>query len=399
VSDPEFPAGGNFFQGLLGDLLKMLHTEGPLNWELARQLAHGVATGNQPEPNVDPVDRIRLEELARVADLHVADATGFATSVTGKAVSVVPVSRGQWAWRTLEGWRPLLEAMAASLSPAEPERPEAHPELSATEGADFEELMGQWASAMGPTLIGLQFGSTVGHLAQRSLGQYDLPIPRPESDEIIVVPQNLASFSKDWSLPLDDVRLWVCLTEIAHHAVIGRPHVRARLLELLHSYVTGFRPDATGLEARLADVDPSDPASVQRALGDPSALLGEIQTPEQHELLRQLDALTATIEGYVDHLVDAVGQRLIGSFGPLAEALRRRRVEKGEGERFVERMFGLGLGQDQFERGTAFVEGVVERSGEDALAGLWVAERNLPTPAEVDAPGLWLERISLPEDL
>ena len=41
--------------------------------------------------------------------------------------------------------------------------------------------------------------------------------------------------------------------------------------------------------------------------------------------------------------------------------------------------------------------GVVERAGEDSLGRLWSLARNLPTPAEVDAPGLWLERIDLPE--
>ena len=39
----------------------------------------------------------------------------------------------------------------------------------------------------------------------------------------------------------------------------------------------------------------------------------------------------------------------------------------------------------------------VAASAEDGLAKLWSAARNLPTPSEVDAPGLWLERISLPE--
>jgi len=29
---------------------------------------------------------------------------------------------------------------------------------------------------------------------------------------------------------------------------------------------------------------------------------------------------------------------------------------------------------------------------------LWEAERMLPTPAELDAPGLWLARIELPEE-
>jgi len=41
------------------------------------------------------------------------------------------------------------------------------------------------------------------------------------------------------------------------------------------------------------------------------------------------------------------------------------------------------------------VQGVLERSGELDLARLWVDEEHLPTPAEVDAPGLWLARIDL----
>ena len=47
------------------------------------------------------------------------------------------------------------------------------------------------------------------------------------------------------------------------------------------------------------------------------------------------------------------------------------------------------------DRGRAFVQGVVERKGDDALSRLWTEQLNLPTPAEVDAPGLWLARIGL----
>ena len=43
------------------------------------------------------------------------------------------------------------------------------------------------------------------------------------------------------------------------------------------------------------------------------------------------------------------------------------------------------------------VQGVLERSGELDLARLWVDEEHLPTPAEVEAPGLWLARINLEE--
>jgi uncharacterized protein (DUF2342 family) len=81
----------------------------------------------------------------------------------------------------------------------------------------------------------------------------------------------------------------------------------------------------------------------------------------------------------------------------VTEALRRRRVTADPSDRFVERLFGLELTQSHYERGTAFVKGVVERAGADALERLWRSDRELPTPAEIDAPGLWLARIDLPE--
>jgi putative hydrolase len=190
--------------------------------------------------------------------------------------------------------------------------------------------------------------------------------------------------------------MWVCLHTLIHHGVLGRPHVRRRLEELLFEYVSGFEVNAGALEERLGEVDPADPESLQRVLGDTETLFGAMQSEAQRAMIPRLEALTSVIAGYVDHTMDLLGVRLIGKYGPLTEALRRRRVERGEGERFVERLFGVGLAHAQYERGAQFVRGVVERAGEEGLALLWRSERELPTAAEVDAPGLWLARIDLP---
>ncbi len=112
-------------------------------------------------------------------------------------------------------------------------------------------------------------------------------------------------------------------------------------------------------------------------------------------MLPHLEALVAVLVGYVDHIMDTIGAGLIGSYSMLTEALHRRRVEAGGADRFVEHLFGLELGRSQYDRGASFVNGVVERAGADALARLWHSDRELPTPAEVDAPGLWLARIDL----
>jgi putative hydrolase len=374
---------------MFGDLAKMFSKQGPVNWDIARQTATWLATEGKPEPNVNPLERIRLEELVRVADLQVSAATGLDTSIAGGILSMLPVSRGDWALHSLEAYRPFLERLAVSLSTAGDE--DDDPADPATQ------LMGDLGKMLGPVLLGMQSGFMLGHLSRRALGQYDLPLPRLPADQLLVVPANLDAFAGQWSLVADDLRMWVCLQEVTHHAILGRPHVRARLEHLINEYVSRFEVDPDALEASLGNIDPTDAAALQKILGNPETLLGAMRTPGQQETLSRIETLTAVIEGHVDHVMDTVGRGLIGSYGQLTEALRRRRVEATDGERFAARLLGLELGRGQYERGAAFIRGVVERAGEDGLGRLWQTDRELPTPAELDAPGLWLARIDLPD--
>ncbi|HEX8802618.1 MAG TPA: zinc-dependent metalloprotease [Acidimicrobiales bacterium] len=404
MSDPGSP---NPFEGfpLFGDLARLFGQGGPnfgAPWEAARNLALAVATDGKSESNVDPLERIKLEQLARVAELHVADVTGLSTTVTGRELTVVPLTRGHWAQRTLEDYRPLLEKLATSLGSPEALADTLDDDEPDTGPDQLAAMLGPMIQAMQPMMVAMTAGSMVGHLARRSFGQYDLPIPRRRSDELAILVPNLDAFGSGWSLPSDDLRLWICVHEIAHHAVLGVPHVRARLESLLSRYTTSFRSDPDALERQLGDLDlsggPEAMAGLQKIMGEPGALLGAIQSDEQRALLPQLEATVAVVVGVVDHVMDEIGAKLIASYGMLTEALRRRRVETSEADRFVERLLGLELTQATYDRGSAFVEGVVERAGADGLARLWVGERMLPSPPEVDAPGLWLARIDLPDD-
>ena len=183
--------------------------------------------------------------------------------------------------------------------------------------------------------------------------------------------------------------------------MLGVAHVRERLSSLLDRHAAGFERDPHGIGEALGDFDlsagPEALAELQNTLGDPDALLGAVRSSAQEALQPELTALVAAITGYVDHIMDQTGGPLIGSYEMLTEALRRRRVEADASDRFVERILGLELDRAQYERGTAFVAGIVERAGTEGLSRLLSDVANLPTPAEVDAPGLWLARIDLPE--
>ena len=375
----------------------------------ARQIAMAVASAGSSEPNVDPLVRIEYESLLRVAELQIADRTGLQVT-HGGALRLRAVTRTAWASASVDAYRPYLARMSrmpGAAADGDPDPTNPGIGLGAGLGLDPSDLdedpSTAWLSgllaAMAPMMTGITTGTMVGRLALRSLGTYDLPIPRDGDDLLVVVP-NVEAFAADWSLPTEDLRLWICLHEVAHHAVLGVPHLRAALTDLLTRHAGAFRNDGSALQDQLGDIDltggPEALARLQESL-DPEMVLGAVRSPEQEALLPHLEALVAVVIGYVDHVMDDIGSALIGSYRQVTEAVRRRRVGTGDADRFVERILGLDLTLEQVDRGAAFVAGVVDRSGSDGLDRLWATGRNLPTPSEVDAPGLWLARIDLPD--
>jgi putative hydrolase len=393
ANDPDNPMGG-----LLGDLLKVIGSApgaGDTWFDAARTLAHGVATDGGTDDNADPLVRIAFEELARVAELHVADATGIALTGGGTSVSFDAVGPGQWSFRVLEAYRPTLQQMVeAQQQGAAAVPPVADVAALDDSPAGLGGLLGQFALTLGPVLLGMQFGSAAGHLARRAFGQYALPLPWPESNNLLLVPANVARFAEDWSLPLQEVQLWVCLRELTMHAVVTRPGVRSSLLTLLADSSAHAAAAQRSVVERLGD-GLGDPAALEDAMSDPEALLADLISPEQRNISNTLTALTTAIGAYVDHVTAGIAATLTTSPAALREAWYRYRVEDGKGEQAFAGLFGLDTGQPEVDRGAAFIDGVVERAGEDALARLWADELDLPTPAEVDAPGLWLARIGL----
>ncbi|HJM28937.1 MAG: zinc-dependent metalloprotease [Acidimicrobiales bacterium] len=371
-----------------GDFEKLFSAGGQDPWETAKQIAIQMAGAGSSTANVDPSHRIALDELCRIAQLHVANATTLGTG----DISVHSVTRTEWANATIEAYKPLFESLTEALTQEKMDDSIGGDPMNAM----FEQMM----QFLGPIMLSMTAGSMVGHLAQRSFGQFDLPIPRQEEKGIQIITNNVADFGKEWSLPIQELLLWVCLHEFCFHAVLRIDHVHARVTNLLFDYVSGFESNPSGLEEKLQQIDMSSPSALeelQRSLGSPEVILGAIQSEAQLRMLPELNAVIAVIVGYVDYIMDSIGNGLIGSYNQITEAMRRQRVEAGPSDRFIERMLGLELTQDQYDRGGAFVQGVVERSATSELTRLWSDPKNFPTPNEVDAPGLWLARIDLPE--
>ena len=379
----------NPFGGLpfFNDMMRAMANQGPLNWDLAQQFAQLGAVGDTADPEPDPSTRIAYNALADIADVYVREVTQRPTGPKDSHVEILTTTRARWAHRTLTDLRPLFNDLAAAL--AKRDAPEASSDPMAA-------MLNNLSTMMAPALMGMSIGSMVGALASHALGQYELPLSRPFASEILIVSSSVDAFAADWSIATDDMRMWVLIHELASHAVLASPAIEEGLSSMVRQHVSGFRPNPEALMESMGDIDPSDPnalAGIQNMFSDPMVLMGAVRSAEQETLAPFLDARIAAISGYIDFVVDSVSTRLLGSASPIAEAVRRRRVEYGTDAQLIERLLGISLTRAQQQRGRQFINGVVEREGSSALTRMLSQVSNLPTPNEVDAPGLWLARL------
>ena len=93
------PFGGGGFD--LAQVMRMLQSQGPINWDVARQIAAWVAVEGGTERPIDPAAHAQLEELARAAQTHVVAETDLTATFTA------PLElKRSWVWRPGETVKP-----------------------------------------------------------------------------------------------------------------------------------------------------------------------------------------------------------------------------------------------------------------------------------------------------
>jgi coenzyme F420 biosynthesis associated uncharacterized protein len=386
---PEVPLGD-----VLGDvpLLReiqrvLLASTGPVNWELARQIGIAMASWGEEDPAPSEQDRQQLEDTVRAAELAVADFTSLPTP--GDVVEVQAFRRSQWVEANVRGLRDLLEPLAARLAKA---IGEAQGELAIHAEGEGANLMEMVTRQMMPLLLGAQVGAVLGYLGQRVLGQYDLAVPRPAGSLYFVIP-NIARFEKEWSLQPVEFRAWVALHEVTHRFEFARPWVREHFLSLVTDLVEHAELDLSGLERRLEGIDLGSPDALQEAFEGVGNFLGHASDPEQRLRIARVQAFMAAAEGYGDHVMDALGRRMLATYPQIEEALRRYREDR-HGDQALERLLGLEMKREQYRLGSQFCAKVAELTDEATLARVWESPESLPSMPELEEPSLWLARMA-----
>lgn len=346
-----------------------------VDWTLARQVARFAANAGVAPPVAPDLG----EDLVRLVDdagRHVGAYTGLA--LTGEIPRPEAVDRATWATANLDTLATYLDPVAGRLG----ERASAAGPLA---GA---------LRAMSGVALAAEAGLVVGYMAQRVLGQYEMSLLQPQSPaRLLFVAPNLERAIHELGVDREEFLAWIALHEVTHVFQFGGvPWLREHLGGLLRRYLDTVevrleRAGAGGLPS-LEDLQ----RLVERFRE--GGLVALVQTSEQRDLLAQVQAAMSVVEGYSEHVMDAVGADVLDDYASLRAAMERRRRSRSAPERLLWRLLGLDIKLRQYEVGRRFCDAVVASGGLALLNRVWEAPELLPSLEELSQPERWRERVA-----
>ncbi|MDQ2750866.1 MAG: zinc-dependent metalloprotease [Actinomycetota bacterium] len=373
------PGGGGDLSGampLFAELQKLMSwSGGPVNWDLARQLAVSSLGGAQEE--VSAAEASAVADSVRLADLWLDAVTDLPSGVT----SVEAWTRLEWISKTLPVWALLCDPVATRVVAAMSSAIPAEQLAEMGTGNPLAGIMSQ----VGGLMFGAQVGQGLGGLAQEVVASTDVGLPLGPIGVAALVPQNVAAFGAGLQRPDDEIRLYLALREAAHQRLFAHvPWLRQRLLDTVEAYSRGISVDMSAIEQAMGEIDPANPESVQNALA--GGLFAPQETPEQQVALRRLETLLALVEGWVDAVVAAAANDRMPGAEALREASRRRRATGGPAEQTFATLVGLELRPRRLREAAALWWSVTEKHGVSGRDAIWSHPDLLPSAEDLDDP-------------
>ncbi|MDP9189808.1 MAG: zinc-dependent metalloprotease [Actinomycetota bacterium] len=343
---------------------------GVVDWGLAERIALALS-GRGPAWDGNETD---LRAESRRAGQLVRRYTGL--RVKGDLPEAELIDRAEWVRVNLSTFRQLSAGVEGTIA-ARMQRSGEGPGVTA-------KLAG--------AATGAEIGLAVGYLSQRVIGQYDVALIGPtRAPRLLFVGPNLSAARERLDVDRHLFLRWIALHETTHAVQFGgvpwlRDHLGRIASELFEQAAVEIKPGA--LLSKLTRLNPRELLR-SVAAGELATLLW---TDPQRALVDELMAAMTVVEGYAEHVMDAVGDELDPGYVELRRRLDRDRERRGPLDSLVSKLLGLEMKMAQYKRGKAFCDEVVDRAGIRALNTAWSAPQSLPSSEELDDPPAWIAR-------
>jgi coenzyme F420 biosynthesis associated uncharacterized protein len=342
-----------------------------IDWDKARQIALRLARRDML------IVDWSFDYHGLVAESQQAIASYVGESLPRSLDTVFVYDRVEWLDTNINNFRWLLEPV------------EKLNEKSMASGAFGSRL----TTAASQAVLTRQMGILLGYLAQRVLGQYDLTIlgkgPVGPARLYFVEP-NIVLAQQQLKVDGYQFRRWIALHETTHAFEFeSHPWLREHINHLLERYfdslgnqVAASQADGGGLFGRfLAGITNS------------RTLLEVLMGTEQRELFRNLQATMCLVEGYSNHVMNAVGEHVLPDYRRIEQRFSQRQQRRSLAESLFSKITGLDMKRQQYLLGQRFVDEVVKLKGISFVNLAWESAANLPALEEISSPERWIARM------
>jgi coenzyme F420 biosynthesis associated uncharacterized protein len=341
-----------------------------VDWSLARQVARLAAgSGDEGPPQAD------VAALCAELEDYVAGYTGLSLGTPAPPAELL--GRGEWASVNLDSLAKLLDPVAARLE----------------QRLEFAGPLAGALKAGAAATLAAETGLVIGYVAQRVLGQYEVSLLGGDAPpRLLFVAPNLRKAVRELNVDPEPFHRWICAHELTHvYQFQGVGWLRDHLGGLVRRYLSTVE---VRIERGAAGGLPSMP-DLGRLVENfrDGGLAALVQTKEQRGLMARMQASMAVVEGYSEHVMDAIAAEAIPGHEELRRAMDARRRSRSAPERLIEGLLGLDMKIRQYEQGKRFCDAVVAEAGVGALNRVWESPASLPTPHELEHPSDWVARV------
>jgi coenzyme F420 biosynthesis associated uncharacterized protein len=258
-------------------------------------------------------------------------------------------------------------------------------------------LAAEMLGTLNQKVLSAEVGLLLGYLARKVLGQYDLTLLGREpvtAGKLYYVEPNIRAAEHALGLPSDDFRMWLALHEVTHAFEFeAHPWLREHFNAMLERYFAFLKEDAqllraSGLSGLRTYVD-----RIRQGTGESGSWLEAVMSDEQRQLFTEMQATMCIIEGYSNHVMNAVGRTLLPNYELISRRFSERQKNRTQADRLLAKLTGLDVKMEQYRLGEEFIDYVVKARGHDFARRVWSGPDSLPTMAEIKQPQRWLDRM------
>jgi coenzyme F420 biosynthesis associated uncharacterized protein len=352
-----------------------------IDWEHARKIATDMNKGGA----LTAAERVRLDaEYARLVERCVpiiSDYTGV--SLPDNPNRTHAFDRVDWINANLVGFQRLFAPIEAMN-----ETEEKHTVVARTWHGVHQGIMSY------------EIGLLLGYMARRVLGQYDLAMfgrePVTDPGKLYFVEPNIRGIERKLDLPRDDFRMWLALHETTHvFEFEAHPWVRQHFNSLIEHYMQFMQQDSEFLKQGVRGLKVFADRVKSQPQGDekPGSWMEALMDADQRALFNEMQALMSVIEGYSNHVMNAVGKDLLPNYEEISRKFEERQKMRTQADQLFARLTGLHVKLEQYRQGEEFIDAVVAARGHAFAYRLWDKPEHLPSMAELKAPNIWIARI------